>query len=84
MVTESAGSGQTNHIMLPQAAKPSPTFMQTVQIITCAGRLVPLCAKVDSGSFCTIIDWDYLCKYLPNKPVTALKELPCIYDHSPI
>ncbi len=84
MVTESASSSQTNCIVLPQAAKPSLPFMQTVQLITHAGRLVPFCAEVDMGSFCMIIDQDYLSKYLPDKPVTALRELPCMYDHSPI
>ncbi len=77
MVTESASSSQTNHIMPPQAAKSSPPFKQTVQIITCAARLVPFCAEVDTGSFCPIIDQDYLSKYLPDKPVTALRDLPC-------
>ncbi len=73
---------QTNHIVSPKATQSALPFQQTVQFITCAGKLVPFCAEVDTGSFCTIISWDYLSKYFPDKPVTALKELPCMYNHS--
>ncbi len=78
MVTESASSGQTNRIMPPWTAKSSLPFLQTVQIITRAGRLAPFCAEVHTVS-CTIIDCEYLGKFLPDKPVTTLRELPRTY-----
>ncbi len=68
--------------MPPQAAKSSLPFMESVQIITHAGRLVPFSAEVDTGSFCTIIECDYLNKFLPDRSVTALRELPCTNNHS--
>ncbi len=84
LVTESRSSSQTNHIVPPRAAKSSSPFMQTVQIITCTGRLVPFRAEVDTGSFCTIVDHHFLSMNLPNMLVMALRELSCTYDHSPI
>ncbi len=84
LVTGSDGCSQMNHIVPPKATQSAPPFLQTVQLITCAGKLMPFCAEVDMGSFCTIISRDYLSKYFQDKPVTALKELPCTYDHSPI
>ncbi len=84
VVMGSDGCSQTNHIIPPKATQSALPFLQTGQFITRSGKLMPFCAEVDTGSFCTIISQDYFGKCLPGTPVTTLKELPCTYDHSPI
>ncbi len=75
---------QMNRIVPPKVTQSAPLFVKTVQFINRAGKLVPFCAEVDTRSFCTIIDRQFLSLHLPDLPVKALTELPCTYDYTPI
>ncbi len=75
---------QMKHIMSLKATQSALPFLQTIYFISHAGKLKVFHAEVDTGSFCTIIDSQYLSSHLPDMPVKALKGLPCTYDHSPI
>ncbi len=83
-VTGNDESCQTDHIAAPQATWSSPPFMKTVYFIDHKGKLKPLTAEVDTGSFCTVINHEFLADNLLNKPMDPLKDFICTYSHQPI
>ncbi len=69
---------------LSKATQSALLFVKIIYFINNAGKLKAFRAEVDIGSFCTIVNRQYLRSHLPDMPVKALKELSCTYDHSPI
>ncbi len=72
-----------NCIISPRATQSALPFVKIIYFINHAGKLKAFHVEVDTGSFCTIVDCEYLRLHLPDLPVKALMELPCTYDYTP-